>query len=66
MREIHDNSPDEWLEIVEFDKQARQLPKMKAKTYLNRQLVPMDEMNLTMQSDLMGGLFDCDGDTCGI
>ena len=66
MREIRDNSPEEWQEIVFFDKQARRLPKMNAETFLNRQLVPMDDMNLTMQSDLMGDIFGCDGDTCGI
>lgn len=66
VREMKEESPEEWQEIVFFDNAARQLPGMKYETYLNRQLVPMGDMDLSLQSDNMPSIFDCNDDTCGL
>ena len=66
MREIKQHEPNEWKEIVEFDTWFRQLPAMNAQTFLNRQLVPMADMDLSMEIDnYSSDLFGCGFDSCG-
>lgn len=67
MREIKENEPEAWKEIVEFDLWFRRLPGMRSETFLNRQLVPMSQMDLSLASDnYANDLFGCESDSCGL
>jgi hypothetical protein len=50
-RAMRDSRPGQWKQAVDFDKATRQLPRIVGATYLNAQLVPLDEMDLTTQED---------------
>lgn len=60
------NQPEEWAEAVEFDKQIRNMPKLKNEVYLHRSGKPLDEVDLQedqMMLDLFGN--ECEG-MCGV
>jgi len=67
-RDMMDNRPDEWQDAVEFDHAIREAGGMRGKTYLHRQCVPLDEVDLSTaedegQEDMFGN--ECDG-MCGV
>ena len=67
-RKIRDESPEEWNELIEIDKQIRKPSKFKGRQYMHRSLKPLDEVDLRNdqekgQSDLFGA--ECEG-MCGL
>lgn len=62
------DSPEEWRQAVEFDRQIRVLPRITGNAYLHRSLTPLDAIDFRTPED--GGqltLFgqDCEG-MCGV
>ena len=67
-RRLRDESPDEWLDAVEFDHAIRWRGGMERPCYLHRSCVPLDEVDLsTAEERGQGNLFDseCSG-LCGV
>ena len=74
-RRLRDEQPSEWLDAVEFDRQLREESKFtvgksatRGRVYLHRQLLPLDEVDLSTAEDhgqqsLFGG--ECEG-MCGV
>jgi hypothetical protein len=67
-RELRDTSPEEWQDVVAFDRRVRTLPRIEGEAYLHRSLLPLDEVDLSTKADHgQLSLFDaeCDG-VCGL
>jgi hypothetical protein len=73
-RDIRDNAPDEWAQAVEVDAAIRKpidrpgVTAMKAQQFLHRQLVPLDQVDLSTAEDrgqLNLFLNECEG-MCGV
>lgn len=69
-RRMRDETPDEWADAVELDKAIRAITEMgmQRPTYLHRQCVPLDEVDLsTAEERGQGTLFgeECEG-MCGL
>ena len=70
-RHIKERSPDEWEEVVAFDKEIRDRGGRRGKIYLHRDCVPLDQVDLTTpedhgQGDLFSGFREeCMG-VCGV
>lgn len=67
-RNIKINSPEEWKDVVEFDKTIRNTDKTRGQLFLHSGLIPLDEVDLTTAEDHgQGNLFDmeCMG-MCGL
>lgn len=67
-RDMRDNRPDEWREAVEFDERIRKAGGMRADTYLHRQCVPLEQVDLDTAEDRgQASMFgnDCEG-MCGV
>ncbi len=69
-RDQRDNRPDEWNDSVEFDYMLRKrpYPGVTGTVYIHRDMVPLDEVNLTTKEDLgQLNLFgeECEG-ICGV
>lgn len=62
-RALHRDAPEEWAEVITFDEQIRELPRIKGKAYLHRSLKPMAELDFGAQPDLFGE--ECGG-YCGV
>lgn len=50
-RHIRDNSPEEWAEVVVFDKAIRKCGGMRGDVFLHSQRVPLDEVDLRTDAD---------------
>lgn len=50
-RRLRDESPEEWNEVVEFDKAIRKCGGMRGDIFLHADRVPLDEVNLTIAED---------------
>ncbi|MFF4177623.1 hypothetical protein [Streptomyces sp. NPDC001750] len=68
-RDLRDNSPEEWADAVEFDRQMREVPHrgIKHAPYLHRSLLPLDEAPIDRVTrgewtDRQGDLFDAVAD----
>lgn len=70
-RHMKKNKPDEWADVVEFDKGIRNggISNSKGKQYLHRSCVPLDQVDLSTPADKgqreFGFLEECEG-MCGI
>lgn len=67
-RDMKSSRPDEWADAVEFDHAIRYAAGMERPTYLHRQGVPLDEVNLDTAEDRgQASLFgnECEG-MCGV
>lgn len=66
-RRMRDEAPDEWQDAVEFDRAIRVSGGMRGETYLHRQCVPLDQVDLSTPSDhgQMSLLDECSG-VCGV
>ncbi len=67
-RNIRDNSPDEWADVVDFDQAIRVSGGVRGKTYLHRSCLPLDQVDLSSatnpnQFDLWTN--ECEG-MCGL
>jgi hypothetical protein len=63
-RNLRDNSPDEWQDVVEFDEAIRKGDKRLNNVYVHRNLQPIGETDLgELQGDMFGN--ECDG-YCGV
>lgn len=67
-RELRDNSPDEWNDAVEVDREIRHAFRMKGEQYMHRSMKPLDEVDLSTAEDRgQLNLFnnECEG-LCGV
>jgi len=51
-RDMRDNHPAEWADAVAFDREIRKVPRMKHPTYLHRQVVPLDQVDLRTPEEM--------------
>jgi hypothetical protein len=58
------NDPESWADAVEFDKKIRNMPRLKAKAYLHRSGIPLDEIEFKEQMDIDEFIAECTG-MCG-
>ncbi len=61
------NNPDEWASAIKFDAAIRLSPGMTSKTYLHRDCMPLEEVDLSTPADhgQLSFLDECDG-VCGV
>lgn len=66
-REIKANRPDEWRDAVAFDSSIRRVGGMSEETFLHRQCVPLDQVDLSTAEDRgqLTMLDECEG-MCGV
>lgn len=66
-REMRDNRPEEWADAVAFDAAIRKAGGMRADTFLHRDCVPLDEVDLSTPEDhgQLSMLDECEG-LCGV
>lgn len=68
-RDMRDNAPDDWSDLIAFDKQIRPgFTDMEGQAFVHRQRVPIDQADLTTATDRgQGNLFtnECEG-MCGV
>lgn len=66
-RAMRDERPDEWNDAVEFDASIRVAGGMRGETFLHRQCVPLNEVDLRTPSDYgqLSWLDECGG-VCGV
>ena len=69
---IRDESPDEWVDVVEFDREIRKCDGMRGDVFLHADRLPLDEVDLRTAEDmgqlsLFGDSFrhECAG-ICGV
>lgn len=49
-RDMRDNRPDEWAEVVAFDREFRTMPGLNGERFLHESCVPLDEANIEKPS----------------
>lgn len=64
-RRIREN-PEEWKDAVEFDHAIRNCGGMRGQMFIHRQLVPLDEADLSPTARDDDSLFGCDDGVCGV
>lgn len=66
-RDMRDNRPVEWADAVTFDAAIRKAGGMRGDTYLHRDCVPLDEVDLSTAEDAgqLSLLDECEG-MCGV
>lgn len=68
-RRLRDEEPEAWLRAVEFDKKIRTgINKVRAKCYVHRSCVPLDQVDLSTDGERGQGLLwgnECEG-MCGV
>jgi len=50
-RHLRDNSPDEWQDVVEFDKAIRKCGGMRGDVFIHAKRIPLDEVDLRTDRD---------------
>ena len=66
-RQLKNDNPAEWVDVVQFDEQIREAAGMRGKSYLHRSCKPLSEVNLNESQyglDLDDGVY-CSGG-CGL
>jgi hypothetical protein len=66
-RRMRDEAPEEWADAVEFDSEIRVAGGTRAETFLHRQCVPLDQVDLSTPADhgQLSFLDECAG-VCGV
>lgn len=67
-RDLRDNSPSEWDDAVAFDHAIRRYSRLEGESFLHRDRIPLDQVDLSTPEDAgQGNLFDaeCEG-MCGV
>jgi glyoxylase-like metal-dependent hydrolase (beta-lactamase superfamily II) len=60
------DSPDEFADAVDFDKQIRQLPRLKGETFIHRSATPLDEIAFDGKGQIdLFQMGECEG-YCGV
>lgn len=66
-RWLKDNDPDAWNDAVAIDRMIRETPGMRAKSYLHDSRKPLEEIDLSTNSEKgQGMLMLCEGGGCGL
>jgi len=50
-RNIKTNSPEEWEDVVNFDKAIRNMGGMRGQVFLHRKCIPLEDVDLTTAED---------------
>ena len=65
-RELRDDDPEAWAEAVAIDRLVRETPGMRAREFLHRSCVPLDQVDLSTAADRGQGMLAVCEAGCGL